>query len=285
MERRQFITQLTGLTLAASLQPLEGLAKNLGAKKIGACDWTLGKSASPEALDVAKAVGLSGVQVNLGQLANNLHVRTPEMQQRYLQKQKETGVKITSLAIAELNDVPYKSDARTDQWVYDSVDVAKAFDVKVILLAFFNKNDLRNDPKGMDVVIGKLKEVMPHAEKLGKIIGLESYLTAEEHLYILEKVNSPNLKVYYDFRNATDAGNNIYKEIPLLGNKNICEIHIKENGMLLQNGSIDWQKVKNTLEEIEFSKKKWAQIEWAYPKDLDFIPAHKQNLQYLKSLS
>jgi L-ribulose-5-phosphate 3-epimerase len=284
MQRRYFLQQLTAMALAGNLSPVQAIAKNLGAKKIGACDWSLGQSANPQAFDIAKAIGLSGIQVNLGQLTNNLHLRKPEMQATYLAKTKETGVKITSLAIGELNEVPYKADSRTDQWVHDSIDVANVFDVKVILLAFFAKNDLRNDPKGIDTVIGKLKEVMPYAQKHNKILGIESYLTAEEHLYIMEKVNSPNLKVYYDFRNATDAGNNIYKELPLLGNKNICEIHIKENGYLLGKGTLDWQKVKNTLEEIEFSKKKWAQIEWAKPKDIDYIPAHKQNIEFLKSL-
>ena len=44
----------------------------------------------------------------------------------------------------ELNNVPYKSDPQTDEWVWDSIDVAKSLGVPVILLAFFAKNDLRN---------------------------------------------------------------------------------------------------------------------------------------------
>ena len=100
----------------------------------------------------------------------------------------------------------------------------------------------------------------------------------------MDKVGSEAIKVYYDFRNAQDAGNDIYKELRLLGNKNICEIHLKENGKYLGTGDIDWQKVSDTLEEIEFSQNKWRQIEWSLPKDTDYVIGHRQNLKFLNDL-
>ncbi len=225
MNRKQFIGGMASISLF-QLKSLESFASfGFKTKKIGACDWALGQNSKPEAFDIAKAIGLSGVQVNLGNIDNNLHLREKSIQEIYKAKSKETRVKITSLAIGELNNIPYKSDNRTDQWVADSIQVAKNLDVNVILLAFFAKNDLRNDQKGIETVIAKLKEVAPNAEKMGITLGIESYLTAEEHLYIMEKVGSKAIKVYYDFRNAQDAGNNIYKEIKLLGNENICELH------------------------------------------------------------
>ena len=281
MERRHFISMLAVL----GLTHLNGFANNqLGIQNLGACDWSLGQTANPAAFDAAKAIGLNGVQVSLGTLKNEMHLRQRTVQKLYKKKVKETGVKITSLAIGELNNIPYKSDPRTDQWVYDSIDVAKKLDVSVVLLAFFVKNDLRNDPQGIETVISKLKEVAPHAEKKGITLGLETYLTAEEHLYIMDKVGSEAIKVYYDFRNAQDAGNDIYKELRLLGNKNICEIHLKENGKYLGTGDIDWQKVSDTLEEIEFSQNKWRQIEWSLPKDTDYVIGHRQNLKFLNDL-
>ena len=53
-----------------------------------------------------------------------------------------------SLAIGELNNIPYKSDPRTVQWVSDSIEVCKALGVRVVLLAFFSNDDLRDDPGG-----------------------------------------------------------------------------------------------------------------------------------------
>jgi L-ribulose-5-phosphate 3-epimerase len=87
--------------------------------------------------------------VNMGSLQNNLHLRTTAMQKAYLDAAHRTGVRISSLAIGELNNVPYKSDPRTEEWVWDSIDVARNLGVSVILLAFFSKNDLRNDEVGI----------------------------------------------------------------------------------------------------------------------------------------
>ncbi|NBU36156.1 MAG: sugar phosphate isomerase/epimerase, partial [Bacteroidetes bacterium] len=229
-------------------------------------------------------IGLDGVQVNLGTRQDGMHLRNKTTQIQFRDKAKETGIAISSLAIGELNNVPYKSDNQTDAWVFDAIDAATFFNVKVVLLAFFSKNDLRNDAKGVDTVIQKLKQVMPYAEKNKITLGIESYLTAEEHLDIMEKVGSDNLKVYYDFRNAQDAGNDIYHEIKLLGNKNICELHLKENGAFLGKADIDWVKVSRALNDINFHPAKWMQIEGALPPKYDFIHGHQQNLTFLKSI-
>jgi len=48
--------------------------------------------------------------------------------------------------------------------------------VPVILLAFFAKNDLRNDEQGKKDVMQRLKMAAPKAEKMNVILGIESYL-------------------------------------------------------------------------------------------------------------
>jgi sugar phosphate isomerase/epimerase len=284
MVRRQFIQSLTILGTSSCID-FEYLA-SLKHKKynIGACDWSLGQNSKLAAFDVAKSIGLDGVQVNLGTRQDGMHLRNKNTQIQFRDKAKETGIAISSMAIGELNNVPYKSDNQTDAWVFDAIDAATFFNVEVVLLAFFSKNDLRNDAKGVDTVIQKLKQVMPYAEKNKITLGIESYLTAEEHLDIMDKVGSNNLKVYYDFRNAQDAGNDIYHEIKLLGNKNICELHLKENGAFLGKADIDWVKVSRALNDINFHPAKWMQIEGALPPKYDFINGHQQNLTFLKSI-
>lgn len=283
--RRHFLKQATvlsaGLPLQSWLEPWLDFKRHF---KVGACDWSLGKSADLGAFELAKAIGLQGIQVSLGNVANDLHLRQPALQTKYLAASKSSGVKISSLAIGELNNVPYKSDPRTEQWVSDSIDVAQAFGVKVILLAFFSKNDLRNDPAGIQEVIRRLKKVAPKAEKAGVTLGIESYLTAEEHLHIMREVASPAIKVFYDFRNAADAGNDIFQELKTLGKENICELHMKENRLLLGKGSIDWPRVATALREMGYRGDNWMQIEWAKPDGDDVVVAYQQNLEYLRGL-
>lgn len=284
--RRHLITR--SATLAA-LYPLSRLNDLLGeeARKkfhIGACDWSLGKSSNIEAFDLAKKVGLDGIMVNMGFERNNMHLRQKPIQEAYINASRKTGIKISSLAIAELNNIPYKSDPRTIEWVWDSIEVASNLGVPVVMLAFFNKNNLKDDEEGMKEVIKRLKEVAPHAEKKGIIIGIESYLDAAGHLRIMEEVGSKNLKAYVDFRNVADAGYDVLKEVRLLGRNNICELHMKENGALLGQGTLPWEKIRDLLYEMNYIGDGWMQIESSLPKNSDVVESYKHNLSFLKTL-
>lgn len=297
LTRRQL---LANCALLAAFSPLDNITKLLAAEpdllnalsksplkrkfNIGACDWSIGKSSDIGAFELAKQIGLDGLMVNMGSEKNNMHLRSPSLQQSYLETSRKTGIRIASLALGELNNTPYKSDPRTEEWVWDSIDVAKALGVSVILLAFFNKNDLRNDEPGKKEVIRRLKRVAPKAEEKGIVLGIESYLNAAEHLQIIEKVGSKNIKAYIDFRNTADAGYDVLKEVKQLGRNNICELHIKENGFLLGKGTLPWAKIRDLIYEMGYYGDGWMQIEWAMPEKASVVESYKYNLQFLRGL-
>jgi sugar phosphate isomerase/epimerase len=91
------------------------------------------------------------------------------------------------------------------------------------------------------------------------------------------------VQVYYDFRNTADAGHDPVKEFSLLGIKNICELHMKENGLLLGQGTLDWQKISEAIVDTGFYGDGWMQIEWAMPKDADVVASYQHNLKFLKT--
>ncbi len=246
--------------------------------KIGACDWSIGKLADPGAFAVAKEIGLDGVQVSLGTLANDMHLRRAEVQEQYKAAARASGVEIASLAIGELNEVPYKRDPRTVAWVSDAIDVCTALAGRVVLLAFFGAGDLRDDPSGVDEVVRRLKAVAPKAEKAGVILGLESWLSAEAHEKIMDRVGSPAVQVYYDVCNSNDRGYDIYAEIRRLG-KRICEVHAKENGALLGQGKVNFPKVRAALDAIGYSG--WIQIEGAVPPGKAMLESYRANREFL----
>lgn len=262
-----------GVTLATAPKP---------AFRIGACDWSLRKTADPAAFDVARQIGLDGVQVSYNSAADEAFLSKKENVDAIRTASKRTGVRVASLAIGRLNEVPYKAEARTEQWVSDAIDAAQSLGVRDILLAFFSKNDLRNDDAGKKTVIERLKRVAPKAEKAGVRLSIESYLSAQEHLDIIQAVGSPAVKVYYDFRNATDAGYDIFKEIPVLGTTYISEIHMKENGQLLGQGPLDWPRIARAVNDIGYSG--WMQIEGAMPGGAALVPSYQHNLKFLRNL-
>jgi L-ribulose-5-phosphate 3-epimerase len=260
--RRQFLLgtacAAAGLAAAASCATLTKPTKSPKGFKLAVCDWTIGKGANPASLEAARRIDLDGVQVDFGGGQDKLPLCNPDLQKRFLEQAKKHDMQIASLAMGVLNGVPYKSDLRAERWVAESVDVCKAMGVRVVLLAFFGDGDVKNDQKGLDTVVSRLKKVAPKAEKAGVTFGFESWLSAEQHLEIIKRVGSPAVKVYYDVGNSQKAGYDIYKEIRLLG-KNICEIHAKDYDGMLGKGSIDFNKVRQAIDDIGY--RGWIVIE------------------------
>ena len=127
----------------------------------------------------------------------------------------------------------------------------------------------------------RLKAVAPKAEKAGVVLGIESWLSAGEHLAILDRVGSPAVQVYYDVCNSTERGYDICKEIRQLG-KRICELHAKENGALLGQGKVDFKKVREALDDIGYSG--WIQIEGAVPPGGKMLESYQANCKFLRSI-
>ena len=272
-----------GLTLTASCAPL---AERPSAEtrdrgfKIGVCDWTIGKKTDPAALEMAKRIGLDGVQVDFGRGQNELPLCNPELQEKYLAEAKKHDMEIASLALGVLNTVPYKSDSRAEWWVAQSIDVCEAMGVKVVLLAFFGEADLRDDSNGVDVVVKRLRKIAPKAERAGVTLGLESKLNAAQHMEIIDRVDSPAVKVYYDVANSHKAGYDIYREIRQLGSQ-ICEFHAKDNDDLYGKGSIDFEEVRRAIDDIGY--RGWLIMEGTQ-MPLGIEESCRYDARYLRSL-
>jgi L-ribulose-5-phosphate 3-epimerase len=279
--RRQMLGQTARIAAALALARAPYvLAGNFGERRlrIGACEWSLRKS-DPSCFAVAKEIGLDGVQLDMGTRANHMWLRQPRVQRAYREAARRSGLQIAGLALAELNNIPLKSDPRAAVWLVDSIGVARALGVKVILVAEFFKGGLKGDPAGIERTVEVLQDVAPRAERVGVILGLENYLSAEENLDILRRVGSPAVQVYYDVGNSTDKGYDIYREIRALKGK-ICEFHFKDAGFMLGHGRIDFHKVRDAMDDIGYTG--WAQIEAAAPHDL--VRDYRADLALLRGL-
>jgi sugar phosphate isomerase/epimerase len=248
--------------------------------KIGACDWSLGKRGNPKALEIAREIGLDGVQIDFGTAANNMRLRTPEHQAAYRETMKKTGLVVSSLALCEMNDVPLKSDPRAAKWLDQSLDVCHTMGLPLVMTASFGRGDLdMSQTEEIDHFVQVLRDVAPKAQKLNIIIGLENYLSADDNRKIIDRVESPMVKVYYDVGNSTDKGRDAAKEIRALG-KLICEFHAKDGQYMLGKGRIDFRKVRSAMDDVEYSG--WIQLEAAQPHGL--VPDYTADAKYLKTI-
>ena len=282
--RRELLAGTTsavaGLAMAAKVK--QALAAG-GADwvKVGMCDWSMQRT-DLRAFDRAKKIGLDGVEVSIGSVRNDLWLRRPEVQAKYLAAAKKHGMAIPSVAMGLLNSVPLVSDERAPGWVADTIGVAPKLGGKVILLAFFGKGEL--DPRSkeqMARLVDILKDLAPKAEKSGVILGLENYLSAEDNLGVIERVGSKHVQVYYDVYNSNHKGYDVVKEIKQMGKAQICQVHFKEGGNYLGGGKIDWPAVAAALKGIGY--RGWLILETSSPSK-DVVADTRKNLQYLKRL-
>ncbi len=89
-------------------------------------------------------------------------------------------------------------------------------------------------------------------------LGVESWLSAEEHMAILDKVGSSAVQVYYDMGNSHKMGYDIYKEIRFLG-PHICEFHAKDYDGLFGKGTINFPEARRAMDDIHYHG--WMHIE------------------------
>jgi sugar phosphate isomerase/epimerase len=277
LTRREMLGTLTVGAMALRAAQMKAAAPGF---KIGVCDWTINKKTNPAALEAAKNIGLDGVMVDMGGVDDDLPLRRPDLQQKYREAISASGVVVSSIALGVLNQVPLKSDPRAEQWLIDSIAVCKAMDLKVVLVPFFGKGDLKGDSVGIDRVIGVFMRVAPKAAKAGVILGIESTLSADQHVYILGQVGSPALQVYYDMGNSQGGGYDICKEIRFLGNR-ICEFHAKDNQDLYGKGSMNFPAVRKAMDDIPY--RGWMQIEGSkFPLGVE--ESVRYDLNYLRGV-
>jgi L-ribulose-5-phosphate 3-epimerase len=276
--RRAFIG--AGASTALAALSLPGVASATKVRfKVGVTDWNLKLEGKIESISLAKQLGFDGVQISIGKGKDKLPLSDPALQKAFLQESKRVDLKIESLCLEILHQNCLKSDPLGQRWVADSISVAKAMGVRVVLLPFFGRCALETAAE-MDKVGDVLKEIAPAAEKAGVILGLEDTISARDNVRVVDRTQSSAVLTYYDVGNSTNNGFDVVKEIRWLGSARICEVHLKDNPHYLGEGKIDFQAVIDALADVGFDG--WAQLETDSPASVE--ADMRRNLKFIRGL-
>ncbi|HMJ20642.1 MAG TPA: sugar phosphate isomerase/epimerase family protein [Terriglobales bacterium] len=275
--RRDFIG-ISASALATSGFP--GFAARAGVKfKVGVTDWNLKQEGKVQSIALAKKLGFDGVQVSIGKATDKLPLSDPGLQKAFLDESNRVGLKVESLCLDILHRNYLKSDPLGQRWVADSIPIARAMGVRVVLLPFFGKGALETVAE-MDKVGDALLEVAPAAQKAGVILGLEDTISARDNLRIMDRAKSPAVLTYYDVGNSTTGGFDVVEEIRWLGGARICEVHLKDNPHYLGEGKINFRAVIDALADVGFDG--WTQLETDCPTSVEAdMP---RNLKFIREL-
>jgi L-ribulose-5-phosphate 3-epimerase len=261
LDRRSLIRAGTAVLAGAAVgrQTVRALAAKRGVKfKLGVTDWTLKLAGQPEAVLMAGELGFDCLQVSVGRIPRDgkLVLSDKSLQQTYLAESKRHKCPIGSLYldILHVNGLKWREDPLGPRWVAESIPIAKALKAKVLLLPFFGKQRLE-DQGEIEYVGDALKEIAPAASRAGVILAVETTLSAQDNLTLIERSKSRAVQVYYDVGNASKAGLDVVAELKLLGRDKLAELHFKDNPRYLGEGQVDFAAIIEALADLGYDRR------------------------------
>lgn len=233
--------------------------------KIGVCDWMILKRQKLGAFQRTKEIGADGVEVDMGSLGKrdtfDSKLSDPTARQEFLDKARELNLEICSIAMSGFYAQSFAERPTVPHMVQDTLDTMKAMKVKTAFLPLGVTCDLVQHPELRPALVQRLKAAGVKAEQTGLVIGIETALDAQGEVELLNEIDSPAIKIYFNFANPLQNGRDLHEELRTLGKDRICQIHASnKDGVWLKNDpQIDVPKVKQTLDDMGWSG--WLVIE------------------------
>jgi len=258
MKNKFLLTFLT-LAITGGYTANQASAQSKQRYKVAVADIYILKRQKLGAFELAKTIGTDGVEVDMGGLGDRDHfdnqLTADSTRDKFLAAAKATNVEISSISMGGFFSQSFANRPNSVSLVTECINTMVRMNVKIGFLPLGINSDLGANPEYRPAIVSKLKEVGKIAQKAGVTIAIGTTLSAQADLDLLKEVNSPAIKIYYNFQSALDAGRDLEKELELLGKNNIAIIHCTDtDGKWLQNDpKIDLKKVKATLDKMGWS--------------------------------
>jgi len=274
--RREVFCALAGAGLG-----IGAFARSLSGLRIGIMDGIVGHASQPESVDAAADLGLAGVQVTLGKpdASGQLTLSNPGLQERFREAAKRRGIALPNTYLDILHtDCLKDNSAAALRWIQQGLTITKALGADVLMLVFFGHCAIEKEPE-QKAVVAPLREACRMAQDTGIVLGFENTISAKDNLAILQAVDSPALKIWYDIGNSTNIGHfNVPEEIRLLGRERICAFHIKDKSYL-DTGAVPVRGALQAIRDINF--KGFAMLETTAPTG-DYLADARRNFDILR---
>ncbi|WP_276381188.1 TIM barrel protein [Flavobacterium sp. H4147] len=257
--------------------------------KVAVCDWMILKRQKLGAFGLAAELKADGIELDMGGLGNrptfDSKLGDPVERQKFLDKSKETGVGISSIAMSGFYAQSFATREITPM-INDCIQAMKNMKVKVAYLPLGTQTNLVKNPELRPELIKRLQWAGKEVGKIGGVIAIETSLDATEEKKLLDEVDSKYIKSSFNFANALDNKRDISSELKILGKKYIAQIHASNTDQfwLEKDPAIDMLKIKQTLDEMKWSG--WLIVE----RSRDVTQVHNvkanygANVAYLKKI-
>jgi sugar phosphate isomerase/epimerase len=225
--------------------------------------------------------GIIGVELQVA--GGNPNMYDLDVARRYKAESHKWGLDIPSTAGIWSGKGAWNPDAVEE--ITRSIRATELVGASVMLIAFFGKSapDM-SDVVFYDRIVKILKEVAPRAKEAGIVIGLENSLSPADNKKLVDMVDDPNVKVYYDPENMYNFGhpNEAIPGIKLLGKERIAAVHVKNNGRLISNNwRVDWVQALQELTDIQYEG--WLTFETDHTNHIQCVKETEENIDFIKT--
>jgi len=233
--------------------------------QIGLIDLMLLKRQKLSAIPLAKELAADGLEVDMGGLGSrptfDNKLLTDSIRQQYLKSAQDNGIELFSLAMTGYYAQSFCGREEYLRSIKDCIETMKLMGIRTAFLPMGVQCDIAANPAVRDSVISRLKTAGKLAEAAGVVIAVETSLSAAAEKKLLKEIGSPAIRIYFNFSNPLKGGRDLYKELKILGAKNIAMIHAsnKDSVWLENDRQIDLYKVKKTLDRMKW--KGWLVVE------------------------
>lgn len=225
--------------------------------------------------------GIIGVELQVASGNPNM-LYDFDVARKYKAESHKWGLDVPSTAGVWSKKGAWNEDAVEE--LTNAIRATEIVGASVMLIAFFGKSasDM-SDKNSYGRIVEILKEVAPLAKEAGIILALENSLSPADNKKLVDIINDPNVKVYYDPENMFNFGHpkEAVTGIKLLGKERIAAVHVKNNGRLISNNwRVDWAKAFSELTDIQYEG--WLTFESDHESYEKCILETKENITFIK---
>lgn len=210
----------------------------------------------PDVFAYARRInGLLGVELQVFYQGTTLH--DPATLTAYRQAAALSGLLVPSIAGIWGKGAALVQTSKAETSIRRAIDVAHALDARVILVAAFRDNCPRmDDPASFEPVVAMLRSVAPAARDAKVTLGLETSLSPASDRKLVDLVNHPAVKVYFDCHNTETYGHTgqSVTGAAVLGASRLAQVHCKNEERLLEAGGlVNWSQMLRALRDSGYS--------------------------------
>jgi len=206
---------------------------------------------------VAKELGFDGIEYCIGgDYADSLLWQADGPEKLKAMADKD-GVEVASLSpgvFASLHPAAEDSEKRAEgiKIMTHVIEICPRMDTKAILAPMFPADFNEWPDATWQMLIDGLKPLAEITEKHEVVLALETMFNADQMGMVVDKIDSPYVKVYYDTGNLHNRGYDVPAELRQLGDR-IGMIHAKDtDGQALGDGKVDFKGVRDAIHDIGY---------------------------------